>query len=199
MFRRRCAAKPTGSSRRAQANKGWDFGVPWSAVPWHRFGTKAVASYRTPKHIRDISHRSNLNLSRKFYEILKIVLDRLRFDRIISHTQAGKLFGFDFETWPGWCVYLFGLIFTRIRAARMNRREVDDSHALLSHPDLPDTFPLRFAPLVPVGTGGVPLFKALLQTFPVPSLRPRLVSPDQSCAQRAVHTGSRPSPSHSAF
>jgi hypothetical protein len=33
---------------------------------------------------------------------------------------------------------------------------------LCSHPDLPDAFPLRFAPPVPDGIGGVPLFKGLL-------------------------------------
>jgi hypothetical protein len=46
----------------------------------------------------------------------------------------------------------------------MNRREVDGSHALHSHPDLPDAFPLRFAPPVPDGIGGVPLFKNTLTT-----------------------------------
>lgn len=104
-------------------------------------------------HIRDISHHRKPDLSRRFYERLKIVLDRLQFNRIISHTQGQQ--GLLHETGG----YLYGLIYPLTRRPNESSMKFDDSHALHSHPDLPDALPVTLCPAVPDGIGGVPLFK----------------------------------------
>ena len=72
MFLRPRAARLTGFSKRVQANKSGDFIGPIGSMD-----TFVTFLTDTPGDV-----------SRIFYERLKIVLDRLRFNRIISHTQG---------------------------------------------------------------------------------------------------------------
>lgn len=75
MFRRLCGARLTVYSKHDQVNRDCLGQEPHSPLP---------------EHIREILNRYGPNLSRDFFEIVEIVLDRSQFNRIISHTADCK-------------------------------------------------------------------------------------------------------------
>lgn len=95
-----------------------------------RFGFSRHAQGSERGAICEILNAAARNLSREFYKVLDIVLDRSQFNRIISHSSTCRSYWIAFEyswlagRWRARLSYL--ALFTRYRAARMDRLVVDD-------------------------------------------------------------------------
>jgi hypothetical protein len=136
------AGLPVGPSahRRIAASVGTRSGLgPGKILPLPRHFWPAT---------RAIFHTLKSYVSREFCEMVKIVLDRSRFNRIISHTRNSKGYWIIGKQRRGRCVVHLHLSFPRITRRRSSRRAIRRFSCFARHPCLPEPCPLRFAPLV---------------------------------------------------